>query len=101
MYRRKKNWLWRTNSNIQKTNCSFANRIIKRLKNDGIIENLPIVLSYEKPKSCQKILIEEKIQTQTGKIVEFKKITPSTTPFVASAAGILIGSYVVRRIINY
>ena len=88
-------------SETEKINCSFANRIIKRLKQDGIKINLPMILSSEKPKSTEKILTEEKIETKSGEKIEFKKITPPTTPFVASTAGILMASYIVRKILNY
>ena len=87
-------------SETNKINCPFASRIIKRLKDDGITEKLPMVLSSEKPKSCEKILVEEKIQTKSGREIEFKKITPATTPFVAPVAGILMASYVVRNLIK-
>ena len=85
---------------VEKVNCAFANRIIKRLKQDGITSNLPMVLSSEKPRSCEKILVEEKIKTQSGKEVEFNKITPSTTPFVAPVAGIFMASFVVRELLK-
>ena len=87
-------------SEIDKTNCPFANRIISRLKKDGITSNLPLVLSSEKPKSSKKILNTEIINTKSGKHIEFNKITPATTPFVAPVAGILMASYVVRKLIN-
>lgn len=88
-------------SKIEKINCPFAQRIIHKLKQNGINSNLPIVLSSEKPKKSEKILVEEKIKTKSGENIEFKKITPPTTPFVASTAGILMASYVVRKIINW
>ena len=87
-------------SEANKINCPFASRIIKRLRDDGITEKLPMVLSNEKPKSCEKILVEEKIQTKSGREIDFKKITPATTPFVAPVAGILMASYVVRNLIK-
>ena len=87
-------------SETDKINCPFAQRIIKRLKADGITKNLPVVLSSEKPKSCEKILVEEKIYTKSGEKIEFKKITPATTPFVAPVAGILMASYVARNLIK-
>jgi len=87
-------------SETDKINCPFAGRIIRRLKNDGIANNLPMVLSSEKPKSSEKILNTEIIETKSGKHIEFNKITPATTPFVAPVAGMLMASYVVRKLIN-
>lgn len=88
-------------SDVEKINCPFASRVIKRLKQDGILKNLPMVLSKEKPKSNEnKILTEENIITKSGESIEFKKITPPTTPFVAPVAGIIMASYVVRNIIK-
>ncbi|MCQ2957825.1 MAG: tRNA threonylcarbamoyladenosine dehydratase [Candidatus Gastranaerophilales bacterium] len=87
-------------SEVDKVNCPFATRIIKRLKQDGITKNLPLVLSSEKPKAAEKILNTEIVETKSGQHIEFNKITPATTPFVAPAAGILMASYVVRKLIN-
>lgn len=87
-------------SEVEKVNCPFANRIIRRLKRDGIVNKLPMVLSREKPKSAEKILVEEKITTQAGREIEFNKITPATTPFVAPVAGIFMASFVVREILK-
>ena len=87
-------------SEISKINCPFANRIIHRLKKDGITNNLPMVLSKEKPKSSDKILNTEIVETKSGKHIEFNKITPPTTPFVAPVAGIIMASYLVRKIID-
>ena len=86
-------------SEVQKIDCPFAQRVIHRLRKDGIEKNLPMVLSHEKPKTTEKILTEEKILTKTGKEIEFKKITPATTPFVAPVAGIMLSSIAVRKII--
>ena len=87
-------------SEIDKINCPFAQRIIHRLKQDGITQNLTMILSNEKPKNVQKILTEENIETQSGQKIEFKKITPATTPFVAPVAGIMIGSIAIRKILE-
>ena len=87
-------------SEIDKINCPFAQRIIHRLKQDGINQNLTMILSNEKPKNVQKILTEENIETQSGQKIEFKKITPATTPFVAPVAGIMIGSIAIRKILE-
>ena len=87
-------------SEIDKINCPFAQRIIHRLKQDGINQNLTMILSNEKPKNVQKILTEENIETQSGQKIEFKKITPATTPFVAPVAGIMLGSIAIRKILE-
>ncbi len=86
-------------SGVEKLNCPFAGRIIRRLRQDGIEKDLPMVLSHEKPRNAEKILVEEKIMTSAGKEIEFKKITPSTTPFVAPTAGLFMASYLIRKLI--
>ncbi|MDD3593770.1 MAG: tRNA threonylcarbamoyladenosine dehydratase [Candidatus Gastranaerophilales bacterium] len=85
---------------VTKTNCAFASRIINRLKKDGIKEGLAMVLSSEKPIKPEKHTIEEKITTNSGQTIEYKKITPATTPFVAPCAGIIMASYVLQKLLE-
>ena len=86
-------------SEIQKTSCPFAKRVITKLRKDGFVKNLPMVLSKEKPKpSPNKQIIEEKILLKSGKPIEYRKITPSTTPFVAPVAGFFMAAFVTEGI---
>ena len=86
---------------IQKTSCPFARRVIVRLKKDGFDKNLPMVLSKEKPKTpLNKQIVEENIELKSGKTIEYKKITPATTPFVAPVAGFFMAAFVVENILR-
>ncbi len=85
---------------VEKVSCPFAQRVIARLKNDGFNKNLPLVLSKEKPKTpINKEIVEENITLQSGKTIEYRKITPSTTPFVAPVAGFFMAAYAVEKCI--
>ena len=88
-------------SEIQKVSCPFAQRVIARLKKDGFDKNLPMVLSKEKPKTpINKQTVEENIELKSGKTIEYKKITPSTTPFVAPVAGFFMAAFVTEKLIE-
>lgn len=88
-------------SEVQKLSCPFAQRVVARLKKDGFNKNLPMVLSKEKPRTISnKEIVEEKIELKSGENIEYKKITPSTTPFVAPVAGFFMASFAVEKLIN-
>lgn len=88
-------------SEIKKATCPFAQRVITRLRKDGFEKNLPMVLSKEKPKTQKdKQIIEEKISLKSGKTIEYRKITPSTTPFVAPVAGFFMAAYTIEKLIE-
>ena len=48
----------------------------------------------------EKVTSVEKITTKSGENIEFTKITPSSTPFVASCAGIFMASYIVQSFLK-
>ena len=48
----------------------------------------------------EKISNKEEIKTKSGETIEFTKITPASTPFVASCAGIFMASFIVERLIE-
>ena len=48
----------------------------------------------------KKITEKEEITTNSGEKVEFNKIIPSSTPFVASCSGIFMASYIVQKLIE-
>ena len=66
----------------------------------GINNGLATVTSKERPFSLETVNSVEKVQTQEGEEIEFAKITPASTPFVASCAGIFMASYIVRILIT-
>ena len=84
-------------SQIENKNVSFVSNIIYQLKKCGIEKGITVVASREKPFVQKKISEAEKIMTKSGENIEFTKITPSSTPFVASCAGIFMASFIVRN----
>lgn len=87
-------------SEIENKNAPFVSNIIYQLKKRGIEKGITVVASREKPFVKEKISITEKIETKSGEIIEFTKITPASTPFVASCAGIFMASYIVKELIK-
>ena len=83
--------------NIEDKNTPFVSNIIYQLKKRGIESGITVVASREKPFVQKKISQTEQITTKNGEKIEFTKITPSSTPFVASAAGIFMASYIIRK----
>ena len=77
-----------------KTNCNFANNLIKNLKNLGIGKDLPVVFSDEKPHNIEKLKNTEKIQTKSGEI-EITKFSPASISTVPAVAGYLMANYVI------
>ena len=78
----------------------FVSNIIYQLKKRGVEKGITVVASREKPFVQEKISVNEKIITNNRENIEFTKITPSSTPFVASCAGIFMASYIVRNFLK-
>lgn len=87
-------------SEIENKNAPFVSNILYQLKQRNITEGITVVASREKPFSMEKITTQEKICTSDGEKIEFTKITPASTPFVASTAGIFMASFIVRELIR-
>ena len=87
-------------SEIENKNMPFVSNIIYQLKKRGIEKGITVVASREKPFVQEKISVNEKIITKNGENIEFTKITPSSTPFVASCAGIFMASFIVRNFLK-
>ncbi len=87
-------------SKIENKNAPFVSNIIYQLKKHGIEKGITVVASREKPFVQEKISANEKIITKDGENIEFTKIIPSSTPFVASCAGIFMASYIVRNFLK-
>lgn len=83
-------------SEIENKNAPFVSNIIYQLKKRGIEKGITVVASREKPFVQEKISSSEKIVKKSGEDIEFTKITPSSTPFVASCAGIFMASYITQ-----
>lgn len=86
--------------NVENRNAPFVSNVIYQLKKLGITEGIPFVCSREIPRVQRKIIEKEEIYTNSGKKIEFNKIVPSSTPFVASCSGIFMASYIVRKLIE-
>ncbi len=85
---------------IENKNAPFVSNVIYQLKKLGITEGITFVSSREKPYVQEKISENEKITTNNGLDIEFNKIVPASTPFVASVAGIYMASYIVQKLIK-
>ncbi len=82
---------------IEDKNAPFVSNVIYQLKKRGIESGIAVVASREKPFVQEKISETEHITTKSGEEIEFVKITPASTPFVASTAGIFMASYIVSE----
>lgn len=87
-------------SEIENKNAPFVSNIIYQLKKRGIEKGIAVVASREKPFVKEKISSTERITTKSGENIEFTKITPSSTPFVASCAGIFMASYITQSFLK-
>ena len=85
---------------IENKNAPFVSNVIYQLKKLGITEGITFVTSREKSFVQEKITENEKIITNNGLDIEFNKITPASTPFVASVAGIFMASYIVKSFLK-
>lgn len=83
-------------SEIHDKKAPFVSQVIYQLKKRGIDSGITVVTSDEKPFVQEKIAEVENIKTQNGKDIQFNKIVPSSTPFVASCAGIFMASKIIR-----
>lgn len=82
---------------IDDKKAPFVSNIIYQLKKRGIESGIKVVASKEKPFIQEKISEIEQVTTQNGEQIEFTKIVPSSTPFVACVAGIYMASYMVQE----
>lgn len=87
-------------SEIENKNAPFVSNIIYQLKKRGIEKGITVVASREKPFVREKISETEKITRKNGENIEFTKITPASTPFVASCAGIFMASHITKQFLE-
>lgn len=87
-------------SEIENKNAPFVSNIIYQLKKRDIEKGITVVASREKPYCKEKISSTENIITKSGEKFEFTKITPASTPFVASCAGIFMAYYITNEILK-
>lgn len=86
-------------SELKAKKSSFASNVLHQLKKKDIVKGFKVVASLEKPFSLGKISTIENIETANGEKIEYAKITPASTPFVATTSGIFMASVVVRELI--
>jgi tRNA A37 threonylcarbamoyladenosine dehydratase len=83
-------------SDIWKTDvCPLAKFVRKRLRNRNISKKFPVVFSKEIPVD-PVMLDEEKTDNEIGRV----RKTQGSTPFVPQAAGLMLASYAVRKLIR-
>lgn len=87
-------------SGIRDKKAPFVSNILYQLEKRDITTGITVVTSDEKPFVQERISEVENITTNAGEEIEFTKIVPSSTPFVASVAGIYMASYIVRKLIE-
>lgn len=87
-------------SEIKNKNAPFISSLLYQLNKKGITQGITVVSSCEKPFCQEKIDSIESVQTNEGEKIEFTKVIPSSTPFVASCAGIFMASHIVRKLIS-
>lgn len=85
---------------IENRNAPFVSNVIYQLKKHGITQGITFVCSREHPKSQEKISEKEEIITNSGELIEFNKIIPASTPFVASCSGIFMAYYIIQKLIS-
>lgn len=79
--------------------CVFAKNVKYRLKRAGIISDLPVVYSDEKPFSLEKVKGSITVNTDQESI-SLTKFTPGSSPFVPPVAGYIMASFVIRSFIK-
>lgn len=86
--------------NVENRNAPFISNVIYQLKKRGIIEGITFVCSRETPFSIKKITEHEEITIDNGEKIEFNKIIPASTPFVASCSGIFMAAHITENLLK-
>lgn len=84
--------------NIENKKDPFVSNLLFQLKKRGIESGLTVVTSREKSCVKEKISEKEEILTKKGDKIEYIKIVPSSTPFVAGVAGMFMASYITKEL---
>lgn len=82
---------------IENRNAPFVSNVLYQLKKIGIESGITAIVSREKPFVQEKISEQEHVVTKNGEEIDFVKIIPSSTPFVASVAGIYMAWYIIDK----
>lgn len=86
-------------SEIHDKKAPFVSNILYQLKKRRITDGITVVASDEQPFVQKKVAELERIIKTNGEAIEFNKIIPSSTPFVAPAAGLAMASFIIRKTI--
>lgn len=87
-------------SEIKEKNAPFISSLLYQLKKRGITKGITVVTSSEKAFCQEKITTIDRVTTKDGEKIEYTKITPASTPFVASVSGIFMASFVTQQLIK-
>jgi len=79
----------------------FVKNVLHKLKKyAGIERGLTVVSSSEKAHNEAKISTLEKIEKKNGKVIEYTKFTPASTPVVPAVAGYFMADYILKTCYN-
>lgn len=87
-------------SEIKDKNSPFVSNILYQLKKKNITNGINAVTSSEKPFVQEKLSEQQRVLTSEGEEIEFTKITPASTPFVPTTAGIFMAYHIVKELIG-
>ena len=88
-------------SEIKDKKSPFISNLLYQLSKKRVNCGIKVVASSEKPKSLEKIITEEHISLDNGEQLNFKKVVPASTPFVASTCGIIMAYCVINDFLCY
>ncbi len=83
-----------------KPNCQFGRNVISRLKKNNVLKNFTVISSSEKPHNLRKVENIENIEKKNGERIEFKKITPASTPIAVAVAGYYLANEILKSWLN-
>lgn len=87
-------------SEIKSSKCQFTKNILRILNKNGASEGITAVISTEKPRSSSKLKNLEKISLESGKEIEYTKVSPGSSPFVPPVVGYYMAYHMVNSLIN-
>ena len=74
--------------------------IQRRLKKNNALKNFTVISSSEKPHNLKKVENTECVEKKNGEKIEFKKITPASTPIVVAVAGYYLANETLKSFLN-
>ena len=77
--------------------CPLARKLRRNLREAGIEKGIPVIWSAEKPFSCAE---EEMSSLHRRTEVQGAGTSPASMIFVPASAGLLMASFIVRKLID-